>query len=138
MSHAVDAPCAEFQSTLPRGERHIENCILLVVIIFQSTLPRGERLYYTLAKIKYNNFNPRSHEGSDLDNLIEAGIYKISIHAPARGATRPIISGRSSSTFQSTLPRGERRYTNQLCCCETQFQSTLPRGERLLQGQMRM
>ena len=33
-----------FQSTLPRGERRIQNCICSSVNLFQSTLPRGERL----------------------------------------------------------------------------------------------
>ena len=37
-------------------------------------------------------FNPRSHEGSD-GNLNVSGIaYKISIHAPTRGATAKIIA----------------------------------------------
>ena len=56
---------------------------------FQSTLPRGERpvaiARYTLA---VDNFNPRSREGSDVDMTSkQSQIYKISIHAPARGAT---------------------------------------------------
>ena len=33
----------------------------------------------------------------------------ISIHAPARGATRPVIAIFVPFLFQSTLPRGERR-----------------------------
>ena len=78
--------------------------------------------------------------------------FIISIHAPTRGATVKIILWVSTSTFQSTLPRGERR-----SCCnkvtvildfnprshegsdvmwlllaqrQNVFQSTLPRGER--------
>ena len=57
--------------------------------MFQSTLPRGERLPL-----------PRHHR-----------IWlKVSIHAPAGGATmcRPSYPT-SSAGFQSTLPRGERR-----------------------------
>ena len=38
--------------------------------------------------------------------------FEISIHAPTRGATVKIILWVSTSTFQSTLPRGERR-----SCC---------------------
>ena len=56
------------------------------------------------------NFNPRSREGSD-------GLYKyqtillprISIHAPARGATEEGALDESAILFQSTLPRGERQ-----------------------------
>ena len=35
---------------------------------FQSTLPRGERRTITLADAKSGDFNPRSHEGSDLSD----------------------------------------------------------------------
>ena len=78
-----------FQSTLPRGERHVSRYLLLRIysdfnprshegsddgdvcsgrksVEFQSTLPRGERHVsrYLLLRI-YSDFNPRSHEGSD-------------------------------------------------------------------------
>ena len=33
------------------------------------------------------NFNPRPHEGSDLDNWLANSLCHISIHAPTRGAT---------------------------------------------------
>ena len=39
-------------------------------------------------------FNPRSREGSDLDRYVCRCVYRISIHAPARGATD---LGRSTS-----------------------------------------
>ena len=32
---------------------------------FQSTLPRGERQSYIPTKKRVDDFNPRSHEGSD-------------------------------------------------------------------------
>ena len=34
-----------------------------------------------------NNFNPRSREGSDENGIETKRVTKISIHAPARGAT---------------------------------------------------
>ena len=37
------SPLAEFQSTLPRGERQMGNFIPYLISKFQSTLPRGER-----------------------------------------------------------------------------------------------
>ena len=58
----------------------------------------------------FGNFNPRSREGSDEEgHFLDRGERKISIHAPARGATRcrdfiPLFY----AEFQSTLPRGER------------------------------
>ena len=54
-----------FQSTLPRGERRIQEQILLPLHLFQSTLPRGERRKCMTFIGLTNDFNPRSHEGSD-------------------------------------------------------------------------
>ena len=79
------------------------------------------------------NFNPRSHERSDRNLQLSFFPYSISIHAPTRGATvrrsflsepiddfNPRSHERSDmqavlmmvikATFQSTLPREERRY----------------------------
>ena len=57
-----------FQSALPRGERPIPRESSLIGILFQSALPRGERLYNTDPDRALENFNPRSHEGSDVLN----------------------------------------------------------------------
>ena len=85
------------------------------------------------------NFNPRSREGSDVFNLFLCQHGFISIHAPAKGATRAIRSmSNHNNTFQSTLPRRERRD----CSCigkrsTATFQSTLPRRERLNRHRIR-
>ena len=63
--------------------------------------------------------------------MMTSDIMEISIHAPARGATCGGIFDVPHSTFQSTLPRGERLYTKKQKHLKNQFQSTLPRGERL-------
>ena len=58
--------------------------------------------------------------------------YNISIHAPARGATYLLRIYLRSTLFQSTLPRGERRFMQSKWKPSIiVFQSTLPRGERL-------
>ena len=76
------------------------------------------------------HFNPRSREGSDFnagnfrfESQISihapakgatrlfpdlSGISVISIHAPAKGATSPNETSKSLTLFQSTLPRRER------------------------------
>ncbi len=55
-------------------------------------------------------FNPRSREGSDTSYMFLIRDARISIHAPARGATLVEMSyGVTICLFQSTLPRGERR-----------------------------
>ena len=58
-------------------------------LLFQSTLPRGERLVQDCETYKGNaDFNPRSREGSDPDpDDVAPELDVISIHAPARGAT---------------------------------------------------
>ena len=54
-------------------------------------------------------FNPRSRKGSDFGKLFLCLKKGISIHAPARGATRAAdVSGYKVGKFQSTLPQGER------------------------------
>ncbi len=59
-------------------------------------------------------FNPRSREGSDGKSGkadAEMPCPRVSIHAPARGATvrRKVTFNAPVRLFQSTLPRGERR-----------------------------
>ena len=58
-------------------------------LLFQSALPRGERLEQL-----------RSWNGN----------HKISIRAPARGATRTKVILICPVQFQSALPRGERHH----------------------------
>ena len=83
-----------FQSTLPRGERRHIGVNVLFHDLFQSTLPRGERPREIHPHQSEHNFNPRSREGSDIDRNVCRCVYRISIHAPARGATD---LGRSTS-----------------------------------------
>ena len=76
---------------------------------FQSTLPRGERPTDILVFVLSIDFNPRSREGSDGYHRCQLINSFISIHAPARGATVLYFNNDDSYIFQSTLPRGERR-----------------------------
>ena len=55
------------------------------------------------------DFNPRSREGSDCTGGTSIATNGISIHAPARGATKHAMMYLAKKLiFQSTLPRGER------------------------------
>ena len=107
---AIVAPLA-FQSTLPREERPKFSAFELSILLFQSTLPREERL-----KVRYLSaqsllhFNPRSHERSDKIYIICNWYFKISIHAPTRGATIYLTYCLVVFKFQSTLPREERPF----------------------------
>ena len=77
--------------------------------LFQSTLPRRERRTRSVKTLMSNNFNPRSHEGSDAQLYLCLKIPAISIHAPTKGATHDTCMSILLLRFQSTLPRRERR-----------------------------
>ena len=73
--------------------------------------PRSHEGSDSCRKHKYTNriyFNPRSHEGSDLFFVSAVLRGAISIHAPTRGATPRFHQHFRCHVFQSTLPRGER------------------------------
>ena len=91
-----------FQSTLPRRERRSGQIISFPSLRFQSTLPRRERRKKYLRKAHVEDFNPRSHEGSDKIHNAVLKKYKISIHAPTKGATA-ILSNFTSYIFQFPL-----------------------------------
>ena len=122
-----------FQSTRPRGARRATARPIGKTQLFQSTRPRGAR----------------RHVAQPSTNVIV-----VSIHAPARGATRswpPLAIG--FRRFQSTRPRGARPVQRGIlpgclrvsihapargatvrgkpsCHSVTVFQSTRPRGAR--------
>ena len=99
--------------------------------LFQSTLPRGERHLHRCNRDCRDDFNPRSREGSD--NSVKPFVIRIdsiSIHAPARGATVKELCEIVWGEFQSTLPRGERPMGGFKFLGNNGFQSTLPRVER--------
>ena len=109
-------------------------CIGTVTIIKGDFNPRsreGSDCFDCLTSFCHNDFNPRSREGSDSSALDPQDtlllfqstlprrerriLYKfrlqrdqISIHAPAKGATRTWETSSLAWQFQSTLPRRER------------------------------
>ena len=85
-----------------------QNSKLLDLMKFQSTLPRRERLLSEHGSTETTNFNPRSREGSDTTGSLAHILKRISIHAPAKGATADAFNEAVSGIFQSTLPRRER------------------------------
>ena len=120
-----------FQSTLPRRERRLVEAYCLEMKKFQSTLPRRERPYNVIAPhLPTKYFNPRSHEGSDAVGAVPSMLRKISIHAPTKGATDSARDKFTAEQFQSTLPRRERHRPAHHGNPKLIFQSTLPRRER--------
>ena len=59
----------------------------------------------------FSRFNPRAREGRDVRDPRIPTYDGVSIHAPARGATSFSKMSASPRWFQSTRPRGARRYT---------------------------
>ena len=126
----------------------------LLILRFQSTLPQGERLPNSLIASVLVSFNPRSRKGSDLQHRVvkkrqkvsihapargatsyyrDAGsLKKVSIHAPARGATKNAETNRLE--YESFNPRSrkgsDKLNTITKFIASMKFQSTLPQGER--------
>ena len=123
----------EFQSTLPRGERLFfwnGRHDIMIISIHAPTGGATGILFQVISDS--NNFNPRSHGGSD---------YLITFWCFIHHSFNPRSHGGATwgfqmalvvwYLFQSTLPRGERHATEENLSSGIKFQSTLPRGERL-------
>ena len=63
----------------------------IVSVLFQSTHPHGVRHNGTSNTTDTTGFNPRTRMGCDRLVTIPVSRYSVSIHAPARGATVPIV-----------------------------------------------
>ena len=123
---------AVFQSTLPQGERHELVRYYIPVLKFQSTLPQGERRLLEENVTKYKGFQSTLPQGErpagDSEHEWHAGI---SIHAPARGATKSYPAGCDPDGISIHAPaRGATKIPAITCHGHTRFQSTLPQGER--------
>ena len=72
--------------------------------VFQSALPRGERPITGGNKNGTYYFNPRSREGSDMMQLEKVERCRISIRAPARGATKNYTTIKSKQPISIRAP----------------------------------
>ncbi len=98
----------KFQSTPPRGGRPSCGRVSIRHLMFQSTPPRGGRHQRAFISGSFSSFNPRPRAGGDVQVLLPMFTLNVSIHAPARGATRAVNCSRTFWEFQSTPPRGGR------------------------------
>ena len=98
---------------------------------FQSTLPRRERRMTSFLCPLYQNFNPHSHEGSDLFlNQLFFCIFFISTHTPTKGATDTLYLFLTIVWISTHTPtKGATCYSHDLPNSFL-FQPTLPRRER--------
>ena len=86
-----------FQSTHPHGVRLIIPPKYINRLVFQSTHPHGVRPQALRHETTTGCFNPRTRMGCDLRKAQALQKLKVSIHAPAWGATR--CRGFSNLTF---------------------------------------
>ena len=101
--------------------------------MFQSTLPHGERRTKKYYNSQGKGFNPRSRMGSDKDSVVRRKLKRVSIHAPAWGATMKKGPGFRKNQVSIHAPAwGATRLILTIPLTKFRFQSTLPHGERLL------
>ena len=149
----------KFQSTRPRGARPRQTGVDYANLRFNPRAREGRDTHAEYIIIFSLCFNPRAREGRDpLRYGASHARSRVSIHAPARGATHnmpPEVA--AAIAFQSTRPRGARQLTAPAVagvknvsihapargatptrCSPTRprrrFQSTRPRGARLPKG----
>ena len=111
--------------------RKITTC--KVIGRFQSTHPHGVRPYvlYLCYKTYKVSIHAPAWGATDVRGS-KVSIYKVSIHAPAWGATQSNSISTLYALFQSTHPHGVRRHTLTPPYQEDMFQSTHPHGVRQL------
>ena len=111
-----------FQSTHPRGVRLREDGFQGFVCEFQSTHPRGVRQCVRPKSCCSAYFNPRTHVGCDV--ALEFGGDMASDFNPRThvGCDSPTTMELTNTDgFQSTHPRGVRRFTNMVPLTSTNF-----------------
>ena len=98
----------EFQSTRPRGARHMAKSKFFRVGTVSIHAPTGGATYYVDGVLAHQTFQSTRPRGARR-SLGAGQLFRfVSIHAPTGGATRMPASGVSKTRFQSTRPRGAR------------------------------
>ena len=112
-----------------------DNCNNFRMIRFQSTLPRRERqssLTEFSCVLMISIHAPA--KGATISCPSKVLFCNISIHAPAKGATIVPVIQSNPNTFQSTLPRRERRICYLLHCRRSDFNPRSREGSDLSQS----
>ena len=138
-SMMMSVSSSSFQSTHPRGVRQTASKALSATSKFQSTHPRGVRpgpRNQAGRGIRFQSTHPRGVRPAYISAI--SYNFIISIHAPARGATKsPKPWGLMLSDFN---PRTREGCDCRITCSPLVlfgFQSTHPRGVRQRKGKKR-
>ena len=121
-----------FQSSLPRGERQCHDVSLkALTVYFNPRSHEGSDVDDGGCSIFERYFNPRSHEGSDIIDAWKHAMKEISILAPTRGATLFCVHLLTQiRDFNPRSHEGSDLYWSHDVHVPVLFQSSLPRGER--------
>ena len=84
------------------------NTLLQKLSMFQFTRPHGARPAAMLLEHHLQRFNSRARMGRDVEQCVFAETVRVSIHAPAWGATSWRRGSLSPISFQFTRPHGAR------------------------------
>ena len=117
-----------------RGATGRRNGATIVSINFNPRSREGSDSTSAVLMTTSSNFNPRSREGSDVNPDPSGSLFSISIHAPARGATKHIHAAAADVYFNPRSREGSDAPFFAVRGDYQAFQSTLPRGERRLSG----
>ncbi len=101
--------------------------------MFQSTLPRGERLgiYFAIKYLYEVSIHAPARGATKGRGRLDVWIESVSIHAPARGATLVLrLLAIRHSGFNPRSREGSDTLNTRRSSIYSWFQSTLPRGER--------
>jgi len=119
-----------FQSTRPQGARRILTLPDTDTVGFNPRARRGRDRKPSEVWLTAHGFNPRARRGRDEVFTANQMYIKVSIHAPAGGATGGYILAHRGSLFQSTRPQGARPVFILSVNVLSKFQSTRPQGAR--------
>ena len=140
---SIDTPKTDidgsFQSTRPHGARRPAPALAPPLLtLFQSTRPHGARQLCSPQEIGGRRVSIHAPaRGATRAQLLFPLLRRVSIHAPARGATALRCgNGVRVAAFQSTRPHGARHKGQRAVEHLRQFQSTRPHGARLCGWQM--
>ena len=103
----------------------------MLIVGFNPRTHSGCDESYQGCYVRLGSFNPRTHSGCDDNGSYPEDGYRVSIHAPTRGATHNVFLVSYSRKFQSTHPLGVRHARKDNIEQQYMFQSTHPLGVRL-------
>ena len=121
---------ARFNPRARTGRDHGSDTHEFIVVCFNPRARTGRDPRGCAKTAHRAGFNPRARTGRDSPLPLHRSLSGVSIHAPARGATKDDGDERGAAKFQSMRPHGARLGIKERNLTPAQFQSTRPHGAR--------